>query len=84
MVTRDATPAGGSAAACSANIRAAWDPLFAAGATPAGRAQLATAFNLCAPPAGDADMFALAIFLLNAFDTLAMGSFPYPSNYLSG
>lgn len=84
VVTRDATPAGGSAAACSANVRAAWDPLFAAGATPAGRAQLASAFSLCTAPQGDADVFALAVFVLNALDTLAMGSFPYPSNYLSG
>lgn len=84
VVTRDATPAGGSAAACAANIRAAWDPLFAAGATPAGRAQLGATFGLCAPPAGDADVNRLAVFLLNAFDTLAMGSYPYPSNYLVG
>jgi lysosomal Pro-X carboxypeptidase len=84
VVTRDATPAGGSAPACSTNIRASWDPLFAAGATPAGRAQLASTFRLCDPPADDADMFALGVFILNALDTLAMGSFAFPSNYLSG
>ena len=84
VVTRDATAEGGSAPACAPNIRAAWDPLFAAGKTPAGRSQLQTAFNLCSAPQNDADMFALAVFILNAFDTLAMGSFPYPSNYLSG
>lgn len=83
VVTRDATPAGGAAAACAANIRAGWEPLFAAFSSPAGRAQLADSLRLCSPPPADGS-FDVAMFLLNAWDTLAMGSFPYASNYLTG
>ena len=63
----------------------------------AGRAQLASIFRLCAPldeplggqarrpppPPTEGDVAArLKALLLNVFDTLAMGNFPYPSNYL--
>ena len=82
VVTRDATPAAGAAPACAANVRAAWPALTAAGATAAGRANLSKALKLCSPPPAGSD-FALQALYLNAWDTCAMGNFPYPSNYLT-
>jgi lysosomal Pro-X carboxypeptidase len=84
VVTADASAAGGAAPACAGNIRASWDAIFDAGATPAGRAGLASTFALCAPLNDNYDVFALAEFLLNAWDTMAMGSYPYASSYLTG
>ena len=81
-VTRDATPAAGAAAGCEAGVRASWPHLFAAAATAEGRATLGRAFSLCDPLASAADGERLAATLLNAWDTLAMGNFPYRSNYL--
>jgi lysosomal Pro-X carboxypeptidase len=83
-VTRDATAAGGSAAACSSNVRAAWQAMFALAATAHGLQQLSEMFSMCQPLRGMADVNLLAALYINAWDTLAMGNFPYPSNYLSG
>jgi lysosomal Pro-X carboxypeptidase len=83
VVTADATAKGGAAPACAANVRAGWDALFALGRTGApGRATLTAAFGLCQPLRSDADVTNLALMHLNAWDTMAMGNFPYPSNYL--
>lgn len=83
-VTYDATATGGSAPACVANVKAAWAAMAVAAETPAGLANLSSAFNMCEPLNGPSDVFALGIFLLNAWDTMAMGSYPYPSSYLTG
>lgn len=82
--TRDAGAEGGSAAACAPNVRAAFPLILAAGATPAGRAQLGAAFRTCAPLNVSDDAVALAFWVRAAWDALAMGSYPYPSNYLTG
>jgi lysosomal Pro-X carboxypeptidase len=82
--TRDASVEGGSAAACAPNVRAAFPLILAAGATPAGRAELGAAFRTCAPLNVSDDAVALAFWVRAAWDTLAMGSYPYPSNYLTG
>jgi lysosomal Pro-X carboxypeptidase len=84
VVTRDATPAAGSAAACSSNVRAAWKAMFALAATPQGLQQLSDLFSTCQPLQSEDDVNLLAALYINAWDTLAMGNFPYPSNYLSG
>ncbi|OQS01398.1 lysosomal Pro-X carboxypeptidase [Achlya hypogyna] len=83
IVTRDATPVAGAAPSCEANVRATWPLLFAAAQTAAGRAELSEIFRVCRPlaTAGDAD--ALAMGLLMAWDTMAMGNFPFPSSYLT-
>eukprot|EP00930_Biecheleria_cincta_P044708 TRINITY_DN30785_c0_g1_i1.p1 TRINITY_DN30785_c0_g1~~TRINITY_DN30785_c0_g1_i1.p1 ORF type:complete len:529 (-),score=44.52 TRINITY_DN30785_c0_g1_i1:242-1777(-) len=84
VVTRDATEQAGSAAGCSANVRRAWSELFALGQTARGRKQLEATFRLCdeTPLRTSEDVLNLALMHLNAWDTMAMGNFPYPSNYL--
>lgn len=83
IVTADATSAGGARPECASNVRLAWDRLFALAATGAkGREELVSAFRLCAPLTSDEDVRHLADYHAFAWDTLAMGNFPYPSNYL--
>ena len=86
-VTRGANATGGSAAWCSHNIRAAFDAMIARGATSTGRASLERTFRLC--PQTSAlhsrdDVERLYKLMLFTFDTLSMGNYPYPSNYLTG
>ena len=84
IVTRDASPAAGSPPACVPNLRAAWQALFAAGSSGAeGLSMLSSTFRLCgAGMSKTDDVAALADWLQSAFDYLAMGNFPYPSDYL--
>ncbi len=84
VVTRDATAAAGSAAACSSNVRAAWQAMFSLAQTAAGLQQLSQLFVTCQPLKSAGDVHLLAALYINAWDTLAMGNYPYPSNYLSG
>ena len=65
-------------------MRAAWQAMFALAATAHGLQQLSEMFSTCQPLRGMADVNLLAALYINAWDTLAMGNFPYPSNYLSG
>lgn len=81
VVTADAAPANGAAPGCVENVRATWPHLFRMGATSAGRARLASIFGVCLPFT-EQDVPKLAASLLNLWDTLAMGNYPYPSNYL--
>jgi len=84
VVTRDASPAAGSAEKCVPNVRQAWKDLFAKGRTDTGRLELARIFRLCGerPLQEEADVMRLALMHLNAWDTMAIGNFPYASNYL--
>jgi lysosomal Pro-X carboxypeptidase len=82
-VTATASEAGGCPAACAANVRALWPPLFADAASAAGRARLSAAFRTCAPLAAADDGLALAFWLRNAFDALAMGNYNFPSSYIA-
>ncbi|EGD74214.1 hypothetical protein PTSG_06225 [Salpingoeca rosetta] len=84
VVTRDATPAAGAAPACENNMRNAWKELFSRGKTESGRKSLSTLFRTCSPVTSEDDTWRLAMFLLLSIDTLAMGNYPYPSNYLTG
>lgn len=83
VVTRDATAAAGAAANCAPNVRKAWPALFELAKTDEGRANLSTIFQLCEPLKSEEEGEALATGLLVAFDTLAMGNFPYPSSYMT-
>ncbi|EQC34365.1 hypothetical protein SDRG_08136 [Saprolegnia diclina VS20] len=84
VVTHDATPAAGAAPTCEANVRASWPLLFATAQTETGRRQLGEIFRLCRPLQTAADAETLAMGLLMAWDTMAMGNFPFPSSYLTG
>ena len=69
---------------CSANVRSAFPLIAARAASASGRAQLAAAFSLCdTPPDADAASM-LRYFVRDAFDELAMGNYPWPSNYIAG
>ncbi|EDQ86101.1 uncharacterized protein MONBRDRAFT_33933 [Monosiga brevicollis MX1] len=83
VVTRDATPAAGAPAACADNVRNSFVTLFKTGASESGRAHLSDLFRLCKPLGSTSDVQALAMWIAYAWDTMAMGDFPYPSNYLT-
>jgi lysosomal Pro-X carboxypeptidase len=74
----------GSAPACSDNIRRAWPIFFDLGKTQAGRDTLSSLFQMCTPLKTQSDVDQLALFVAMAWDTMAMGNFPYPSSYLTG
>ena len=81
VVTADASTGAGAAAGCVEGVRATWPHLFEMMKTADGRAALEANFGLCSPlSAGDGGR--LSSQLLNVWDTLAMGNYPYPSNYL--
>ncbi|KAI9915573.1 hypothetical protein PsorP6_008529 [Peronosclerospora sorghi] len=84
VVTRDASPVAGSAKNCVSNVRKSWPQLFKLAKTESGRATLSSLFKLCEPLTREDQSEDLAMAVLFAFDTLAMGNFPYPSSYLTG
>eukprot|EP00055_Hartaetosiga_balthica_P008679 m.33071 g.33071 ORF g.33071 m.33071 type:complete len:491 (+) comp6428_c0_seq1:94-1566(+) len=81
VVTRDASPQGGAAEACVENIRKAWAVIDSYGKSQEGLGVLSSIFHTCEPVK---DTWLLKMYLAMAFDTMAMGNFPYPSDYLSG
>ena len=62
---------------CASNIRASFGLLAREGKTSAGRARLADWFSLCAVPTDEYAVSMLAYFMRDAFDTLAMGNYPF-------
>jgi lysosomal Pro-X carboxypeptidase len=58
--------------------------MYSLAATPQGLQQLSQLFVTCQQLQSMDDVHLLAAFYINSWDTLAMGNFPYPSNYLSG
>lgn len=84
LVTRDMSPAAGAAAACAPNVRAAWDAIDAVARLPGGLERLQAVMHICTPLRTDADIAALKVLHLNAWDSAAMGSYPYPSSYILG
>ena len=82
VVSADASSAAGSAPECAAEVRATWPVIFDLGASAAGRSELSNLFRLCSVLKGADDVTKLAAWLLNLWDTLAMGNLPYASNYL--
>jgi lysosomal Pro-X carboxypeptidase len=58
--------------------------MFSLAATAEGLQELSRVFATCQPLQSLDDVQLLAALYINAWDTLAMGNFPYPSNYLSG
>ena len=69
IVTRDASPAGGSAAACAPNVRRAWQTLFDQGKTAEGRGAIGRAMSLCPESLVDSedDVAALADWASSAW-----------------
>jgi len=65
-------------------VRQAWAELFAMGSTASGRQKLAELFRLCGenPLPTVESVRKLAMHQLDAWDSMAMGNYPYPSDYL--
>lgn len=84
VVTRDASSAAGASSQCIPGFRAAWDAIDKLGITAAGRAQVSSAFGLCEPLSDDVDVEYLKLYIAMSVDTMAMGNFPYASDYLTG
>lgn len=84
QVTHDATFPVGSAPSqqCPRSIRRSWKALFNLSRTEGGLSVLSSAFKLCKPLAADDAALKLAQWASSAFDYLAMGSYPYPSDYM--
>jgi hypothetical protein len=76
IVTRDASPEGGSNPACARNVRASWDIVFDMGSSENGRATVHKAMKLCAAATLETtdDVFALANWLQAAWDFMVRNS----------
>ena len=84
IVTDDATAAFGSAENCAPNVRRAWKVLdFLYAHIKDGPQLIAEALSLCSPPSSIDELERLKVYLQIAFDTMAMGNFPFPSSYLA-
>lgn len=83
VVTRDATSAGGAAPSCAANINQVFTDVFTCMETEAYRWYLTSIFNLCSV-LGPNDGESFALFLQAAFDSMAMGNYPFSTYYISG
>eukprot|EP01013_Petalomonas_cantuscygni_P017757 TRINITY_DN349_c0_g2_i1.p1 TRINITY_DN349_c0_g2~~TRINITY_DN349_c0_g2_i1.p1 ORF type:complete len:564 (+),score=99.69 TRINITY_DN349_c0_g2_i1:40-1692(+) len=68
---------------CVSNVAAAWPTLSRLGASARGRALLSDAFSLCTPLSNPADAQALSLWAQAALPFLAMGAYPYPSDYMT-
>ncbi|RHZ38954.1 hypothetical protein DYB26_007527 [Aphanomyces astaci] len=83
VVTHDASPEAGAAPNCIPNVRATWPLMFAKANSSRGLADLSALFQTCTPLHTRDDVEALALTLMMAWDTMAMGNFPFPSSYLT-
>ena len=78
-VTYDATPAAGSSPACAGNVAAALQTVRTM-----APADIQKSLGLCAPVVTPADVDAVARWLMDAFDAMAMGNYPFPTDYIAG
>lgn len=83
VVSNDATSAGGAAPNCAANVNQAIQDMFSLMQTPAGRVALQSLFQLC-DPLGPNDSESFGNFIQAAFDSMAMGNYPFSTYYISG
>ncbi|KAG1667860.1 hypothetical protein FOA52_011048 [Chlamydomonas sp. UWO 241] len=83
-VTFDASESGGSAAPCKDNVRAFWGVLRDLASSSGGRATIAEEMRFCeaAEMSGEDDWVGVRDWVAGAWDTMAMGNFPYPSGYV--
>ena len=84
IVTRDASGAAGSDERCIPLVRQSWPIIDSMGASESGRESLDALFRLCEPLASPGEVKDLKLFIAMAFDTMAMGNYPFPSDYLTG
>jgi lysosomal Pro-X carboxypeptidase len=82
-VTFAASPGGGSAPRCAANLKAAYVVLGDVGKTAEGRALLSETMGLCSPLESERDMATLLTYLQSPLFNLAEGSYPFPTDYIT-
>ncbi|EDQ86644.1 uncharacterized protein MONBRDRAFT_10725 [Monosiga brevicollis MX1] len=82
IVTNDATPASGAAAACAANFKQGQKLIIDTASSAAGLANLTSIFRLCNPLQSLNDAYSLLYWVQEPWSYMAMGNFPYPSSYL--
>ncbi|GFR51787.1 hypothetical protein Agub_g14244, partial [Astrephomene gubernaculifera] len=84
-VTYDASDIAGSAPACISNVRDTWDLLKVYGSDEEGRKFLSEGLRLCPNVRlkDEGDVEYLRAWLGSAWDSMAMGNFPYPSSYIT-
>eukprot|EP00397_Hematodinium_sp_SG-2012_P007353 GEMP01007398.1.p1 GENE.GEMP01007398.1~~GEMP01007398.1.p1 ORF type:complete len:527 (+),score=113.71 GEMP01007398.1:119-1699(+) len=75
LETFDATPAAGAAAGCNTTISRAWNVILATSTS-----VLQKKFSLCDVPTAASDV---VNFFSNVLGLFAMGSYPFPSNYMT-
>ena len=83
VVSNDATTFGGAAPNCKVNVAQAFQDVFNLASTADGRKQLSATYGLCTPLGPD-DAEAFALFIQAAFDSMAMGNYPFSTYYISG
>ncbi len=82
-MTFDASTAGGGNDLCRDNIRNSWNKLFNLTKTADGRQELSSIFKLCTTLQNETIGNATAFWAADAISTLSMGSYPYPSSYMT-
>ena len=83
IVTRDATAAGGASDFCAENINKTWPLMYQYATTSEGRATLASSFKTCQPLDTPNDAYDLINWANFPFGYMAMGNYPYPSDYMT-
>ena len=83
--THDAAPeVGVDNGLCQANIKKGWSNMLKLASTQDGRSQLAEIFNLCNVPETKMDASVVLDIVEESISYMAMSSYPYASNYISG
>ncbi|KAG1707322.1 hypothetical protein DVH05_026514 [Phytophthora capsici] len=84
VTTFDASPAAGSAENCVPIVRRVWPTMKKVWKSDDGRRKLKQALSLCEDTSleSEEDVDELMEWAKGAFDSMAMGNYPYPSSYI--
>ncbi|KAL3662609.1 hypothetical protein V7S43_012461 [Phytophthora oleae] len=84
VTTFDASPAAGSAENCVPNVRRVWPAMKTLWKSDDGHRKLKQALSLCEDTSleSEEDVDRLMGWAKDAFDSMAMGNYPYPSSYI--
>ena len=85
METYDAsTDVGVDNGLCQINIKQGWNDMLELASTKSGRSTLKNVFNLCETPQTESSASEILDVVEESIAYMAMSSYPYPSNYISG
>jgi len=82
VMSFDASSEAGAAPNCQSNIRSVWSILQEYGSTPEGRETVSTSLQLCDPLESVDEIDDLKEWIKDAYSSMSMGNYPYPSSYL--